>query len=334
MNKLMHFRCDACGGEWVSNAKQYLKHRVHPCNANQSCSSNSQDPRRNTLDDFKHIVQEKNPDAEIIADYIDANTPLLLRCKKCGKKWYRQPNTIVTKPNVSCPFCTVHVAHNKMSHEDFVKQIAVVNPNLEITGRYVSSVSKVGVRCKICGYEWATTAGHLSEGHGCPQCNRGNATEATSFMEQFLFHAFRMAINEKVLSRDMTAIGKELDIYIPALRFAIEIGSWYWHESKVCSDRIKSDLCCDNGIMLDTIYTSVSNVKLEGFQYLMTLPQDLSPGTAGTLTGILNLTKGEMERVGIASNQNHDFWLEAMNKALNDAKITFLSKEIRDFLDT
>ena len=63
-------------------------------------------------------------------------------------------------------------------------------------------------------------------------------------MKQFIYISLcRILGSNKVFSRDKKAIGKEFDIYVPELSFAIEPGSWYWHKTKVENDFQKRELC-------------------------------------------------------------------------------------------
>ena len=74
-------------------------------------------------------------------------------------------------------------------------------------------------------------------------------------MEQVLFGALRLALGDgTVLHRDKSAIGEELDIFIPSLGVAIEPGSWALHEKRLWKDRQKSELCSRAGIRLIVIY--------------------------------------------------------------------------------
>ena len=56
------------------------------------------------------------------------------------------------------------------THEEFVEEIAIKNPNIEIIGIYISSKDKVKCKCKIHEYEWSSIAAELSRGKGCPVC--------------------------------------------------------------------------------------------------------------------------------------------------------------------
>ena len=63
------------------------------------------------------------------------------------------------------------------------------------------------------------------------------------------------------MHRDNDAIGKELDIFIPKYKFAIEYGAWYWHKNRAENDRIKQLLCKENGIKLITKEFQDANIN-------------------------------------------------------------------------
>ncbi|MBE6015198.1 MAG: hypothetical protein E7241_07515 [Lachnospiraceae bacterium] len=86
-------------------------------------------------------------------------------------------------------------------------------------------------------------------------------------MEQFILHAFMSALGEaRVVSRDKTAIGMELDIYVPFMSFAIEPGTWAFHKNAVERDKTKREECRKKGIRLITVYDSYPKNKRPPFQ--------------------------------------------------------------------
>lgn len=57
----------------------------------------------------------------------------------------------------------------RKTHEEFVRDIKKINPNIEILGKYIKSSLKILCRCKICNHEWETQANNLRY-QGCPAC--------------------------------------------------------------------------------------------------------------------------------------------------------------------
>lgn len=58
----------------------------------------------------------------------------------------------------------------KKTHQEFVDEISIKNPNIEILSTYVDSRTKITCKCKICEHEWNVLPTSLSRGIGCPSC--------------------------------------------------------------------------------------------------------------------------------------------------------------------
>lgn len=39
------------------------------------------------------------------------------------------------------------------THEQFVEELRIINPNILVIGKYTKAVERVDVKCKICGME-------------------------------------------------------------------------------------------------------------------------------------------------------------------------------------
>jgi G:T-mismatch repair DNA endonuclease (very short patch repair protein) len=120
---------------------------------------------------------------------------------------------------------------------------------------YVSGRHKVRITCLVHG-EFEQAVYHHLSGQGCPSCSvRKSAPEEeiAAFLEQFT----------PVVRRDRRIIGpKELDIYLPEHRLAIEFCGMYWHSHGDAADEKKNKrrhaekhrLCAEQGIRLITLY--------------------------------------------------------------------------------
>lgn len=62
----------------------------------------------------------------------------------------------------------------RKTHEQFVSEIAISNPSVEIVGIYTNAKSKIDCKCKICGYYWSAKANNIQQGQKCPDCARVN----------------------------------------------------------------------------------------------------------------------------------------------------------------
>ena len=160
----------------------------------------------------------------------------------------------------------------KKTNKQFISELAVANPTVEAVGEYIGAREKITCRCRVCGHTWEATPTNLLKGRKCPRCRK----TGTSFMEQYIYYALASVLgDERVMQRDKSAIGMELDIYVfPSL--AIEIGSWNWHKDKAYGrDKEKQKRCMEKGIELIVIYDSVPEnaIAPEG---CITYPFDLA----------------------------------------------------------
>lgn len=69
----------------------------------------------------------------------------------------------------------------KKTHQEFVNEISIKNPNVEILSTYVNSRTKISCKCKICGHKWDVLPTSLSRGHGCQICGIEKIRRALSF---------------------------------------------------------------------------------------------------------------------------------------------------------
>lgn len=75
----------------------------------------------------------------------------------------------------------------KKTHSDYVAQVNIVVPNIEVVGRYETTNIKITHRCKVCGYEWSVSPKSVLSGRGCPECAKHNrAKSKTKTHEQYV----------------------------------------------------------------------------------------------------------------------------------------------------
>ena len=233
-------RCSTCSYEWETTPNSILRGKGCPrCASNQLSDG-----------DFREKLNVINPDIEPLEPYNSIKTKLLCRCKKCNYQWSVTPEHLLR--GRGCPKCNVH----PLSNEEFIDRLHQINPYIEPLETYTKWNVKILCRCKNCNNEWHVRPNDLFHGRGCPVCSHSQ----TSVVEQLLYFSFTLVLGESnVLNRDIETIGKELDIYIPNLKLAIEFGAWYWHDDRISIDSEKERLCSSIGINLITIYEACPN---------------------------------------------------------------------------
>ena len=203
--------------------------------------------KRKTHEEFINEMKTINPSLLVIGTYVNCSTKIEVKCLKCNHVWKAVPNSLIQ--GHGCPACA---NNQKKTHQRFVSEMQAYNPYIEILGEYKTATTPLKVKCAICGNEWLSKPNRLLNGAQCQNCTKPH----TSFMEQFMLISFQDAIGEEsVESRNTSAIGLELDIYVPNYKLAIEPGTWLYHKNKVgARDLDKRKKCQEVGIRLVTVY--------------------------------------------------------------------------------
>ena len=236
-------KCNTCGHTWKAAPTNLLKDRGCP----ECAKIVRADKNRRSHNEFLTIIKSFGRNIVPLEEFKGNSHPIKMLCNVCGYQWTTQAGSIIY--GSGCPRC----ANNGIySTKEFVQKLNILNPHIEILSEYQRSAKPIKCKCKICGNIWETKPNSLLSGSGCPTCYHST----TSFVEQVILEVFSLIVGkEGVVSRDKKAIGKELDIYVPSLKIAIEPGSWRWHKDKIENDKTKRILCNDMGIKLITIYT-------------------------------------------------------------------------------
>ena len=59
----------------------------------------------------------------------------------------------------------------KKTHDEYVEELAQINPDVEVIGTYINTNAPLRFRCRICGHIWEVPAYNLLRGTKCPKCN-------------------------------------------------------------------------------------------------------------------------------------------------------------------
>lgn len=121
-----------------------------------------------TNDEFVKRIANINSNIIILGEYVNARTKILCKCSNpdCGYVWHILPSNLIKGHN--CPQCIKN--QKKLTHQEFIKRVKTINPNIEIIGQYIGSATKVRCKCLIDDYEWEATPNNLLRGHGCLKC--------------------------------------------------------------------------------------------------------------------------------------------------------------------
>lgn len=244
--------CNICGYHWTPIPYRLLRGAGCP-----NCYKiRRENYRWYTPESFAEKLFQINSEVELLSPFTKSTEVIEAKCKNCGHIWF--PKAYSLLQGRGCPKCAHRIgAKNNRGKtglktiDAFREELAKIDDSIEVIGDYSNTHTDIACRCDRCGHRWSAKPYSLLQGHGCPRC----AKSGTSFMEQMILLCMQEAVgSEKVLSRDKSQIGMELDIYIPELRLAIEPGNWYLHKRSLSRDSEKRRRCHDKGIRLVTIY--------------------------------------------------------------------------------
>lgn len=258
-NTDVHVKCDKCGNEWVTKAGGLSSGNGCP-----KCATTS---TRLTHEEFIKRMRDINKDIEILGEYATERTKIECHCKKCGMYWMAKPNTLLR--GSGCRNCA-NIAKRK-PHDEFVREIEILHPDLEILSEYTTNLAEITCRCKKCGRVFNTTPKKLKEGYGCILCNKSRGEKAIYYALERKGIPFNIHYSFEDC-KDVNVL--PFDFYIPKLNTIIEYdGEQHFHPvdyfggietfNKVQKhDKIKTDYCEQNGIRLIRIpYTEFNNIE-------------------------------------------------------------------------
>lgn len=245
-NTKIECKCLLCENVWEATPSNLLRGRKCPV-----CSKTDKARKRTkTNEEFVTELRSINPNIELLSNYIKSDKNILCKCVMCGHIWETIPNSLIS--GRGCPVCASTKKADKLrkTHEEFMAELELINPNVTVLGRYFNSRSSIKCICKICGNNWNPKPVDLLQGYGCPKCCHAG----TSYVEQCIGMLLEKALSTDIEYRTKKVIGKELDIYIPKYKIAIEYGAFYWHKNRQQNDIEKAELCKSKNIKLITIY--------------------------------------------------------------------------------
>lgn len=115
-----------------------------------------------------------NPDISLVSEFTNASNNMTFMCNIDGYEWSARGNR-VANGNTGCPMC------KKLPRKDqdyFVKEIEMINPDIEVVGKYTSAKRSIEFRCKIDNHKWMARPDNIRSGKGCPLC-RASKLEKT-----------------------------------------------------------------------------------------------------------------------------------------------------------
>ena len=104
------------------------------------------------------------------SEYINNATKLQYLCPNHLDKGVQEITFANFTKGRGCGYCA---RRKKKTQQEYIEELAIKKPNIEVLGTYDGLKVKVLHKCKICGYEWETIPDNLLNGkNGCPKCGK------------------------------------------------------------------------------------------------------------------------------------------------------------------
>lgn len=139
-------------------------------------------------EDFIKIMCEINPNIMILSSYINATNNIKCKCIIDGYEWISNANSLMG--GAGCKHCGLKSLSEikTKSHDEFIQEITLNKPNIEILSDYTGCKDLITCKCKIDGTIWETTpTSLLNISVGCPTCiSKSTSERCRKSNEQFL----------------------------------------------------------------------------------------------------------------------------------------------------
>ena len=210
--------------------------------------------RTKSHEQYAAELKNVNPNIIPIEKYNGANTSILHKCLVDEHEWYGIPSNILF--GAGCPKCAGTM---KKTHEEYVNEVSIINPDIEVVGKYINATTPILHKCKIDKHKWYAAPTSILHGNGCPQCHESSGErQIRQWLEK---HNIKYIYQKNFKDcRDIKPL--PFDFYIPQYNICIEydggqhsrpvkhFGGVKAFEQTVKHDKMKDEYCKNNGISL------------------------------------------------------------------------------------
>lgn len=220
--------------------------------------------KRRTHNEYVEEVAMKHPAIEVGGQFTNMRTKILHICKIDGHEWYPYPSSILH--GYGCPECAKRA--KTKTHSQYVSEASEVNPDVEVVGEYINSVTPILHRCNIDANEWMVAPGDILRGHGCPKCKNVYRKSTQEYqMELCAIHPY------------IRVIGEYVNKYTPIMHYCTVCGyEWNVRPNSTLANHSGCPNCTNNsrGENMIRNYLLAHSVEFVG-QYKMSDCRDARP---------------------------------------------------------
>ena len=206
---LLH-RCKIDGHQWNPFPGSILRGHGCPICRNRKL----REQRVKSQEQYEEEVAQLHPTIKVIGVYVNTETPILHKCLLDDYEWMPKPGNILN--GKGCPKCAGNV---KFTHEEYVKKLNQLNPNVIVLEKYVNATTPIKHKCLLDNHIWSTQPFLLLHGCGCPKC-AGNIRKT---LEEYMLEL-------SMINPDIEVLEDYVDAKTPILH-QCKIDGFQWHTS-------------------------------------------------------------------------------------------------------
>ncbi len=219
--------------EQYINEKTKIQHQCLICNhkfkirpasilINGSGCPNCNQHMPRTKERYATLVQQNNPNIELLEEYDNKNKQIKCKCKKHNYIWYANADNIMN--GGGCYLCKSEKNSLRLrkSNNQFIKELQEINSNIVPLEQYQTTHIKIKFKCLLCNHEWEAEPGYVLNGYGCPKCSVPIISNGENKIQNWLlYHNIKFEPQKRFINcRDINTL--PFDFYLPDFNICIE----------------------------------------------------------------------------------------------------------------
>lgn len=198
-------KCKICNYEWDTATTSHLK-QGHGC---PKCAGIC----KKSNEEITNLITNKYNNLQVLK--IENKNNITVKCKDCGTLRTSSLNRILQYSK--CEVCSGYRYNDKT----FKEKLFLINPNIEVLGKFINTGQLLEVKCKKCGRVWNVKPSKLLEGTRCT-CEHDSKGELLilKILESFnikYIRQYKIENNKFSLQNKMF-----VDFYLPNYNTVIE----------------------------------------------------------------------------------------------------------------
>lgn len=183
--------------------------------------------KKKTHSEYVDEVKLINSNIDVIGIYSGANTKIKHRCLIDKYEWDSTPHNILN--GRGCPLCGGTI---KKTHEEYVYEVSLVNPNIEVIEKYINFQTPILHKCIIHMEERKVAPRDVLYGHGCRLCGNKKISNAKKSNNEEYTEKLKM------INQNICVVDKYIDSKTPILHKCLLDGhEWYARPNNILKGR-------------------------------------------------------------------------------------------------